>query len=116
MIWASPTDRLRTRLYQGMLTVDSLCIARTANPLVRAVVDWEQTRTEWICNERDKRTPCLGWIRKRPSGRFQASYLGLDRKRHFAPTTFANRMQAERWLANERDLIDRAIASHSEWL
>ena len=57
-----------------------------------------------------------GWIRKRPSGRFQASYLGPDRKRHFAPTTFSNRMKAERWLGNERDLVDRAIAGHDPWL
>src|SRR6478752_4903307 len=49
-----------------------------------------------------------GWMRKRPSGRFQVSFIGSDRNRHFGPTTFSNRMRAERWLANERDLIERA--------
>src|SRR6476659_9815932 len=57
-----------------------------------------------------------GWIRKRPSGRFQASFIGPDRKRHFGPTTFSNRMRAERWLANERDLIERAAESGERWL
>src|SRR6476469_1276375 len=59
-----------------------------------------------------------GWIRKRPSGRFQASFVGPDRKRHFGPTTFSNRMRAERWLANERDLIERAAESgeREPWL
>ena len=61
-----------------------------------------------------------GWIRKRPSGRFQASFLGPgngpNRKRYFAPTTFSNRMRAERWLANERDLIERAAESGELWL
>ena len=57
-----------------------------------------------------------GWIRKRPSGRFQASFIGPDRKRHFGPTTFSNRMRAERWLANERDLIERASETGERWL
>ena len=49
-----------------------------------------------------------GWIRKRSSGRYQASYLGPDRKRHFAPTTFASKMRAEAWLAAERREIEDA--------
>lgn len=60
-----------------------------------------------------------GWIRKRPSGRFQASFIagnGPSRKRYFAPTTFSNRMRAERWLANERDLIERAAENGARWL
>lgn len=51
-----------------------------------------------------------GWIRKRSSGRFQASYIGPDNQRHFAPTTFARKMDAEEWLANERRDIERAKA------
>src|SRR6476619_2269774 len=57
-----------------------------------------------------------GWIRNRPAGRFQASFIGPDRTRHFGPTTFSNRMRAERWLANERDLIERAAESGERWL
>ncbi len=50
-----------------------------------------------------------GWghIRRLPSGRFQASYVGLDNIRHTAPTTYSVRMAAEGWLADERRLIER---------
>lgn len=48
-----------------------------------------------------------GWIRKLPSGRLQASYVGPDTVRHAAPTTFTARMDAEHWLSNERRLIER---------
>lgn len=41
----------------------------------------------------------FGYIRKLPSGRHQASYLGVDRKRHFAPRTFRTRADAGRWLS-----------------
>ena len=49
-----------------------------------------------------------GWghIRKLPSGRFQASYIGPDRHRHTAPITYSNRPRAEGWLADERKLIE----------
>jgi integrase len=55
-----------------------------------------------------------GWghIRRLPSrrtpgrGRFQASYIGQDNKRHLAPRTFPDRVSAERWLAEERRLLD----------
>uniref|UniRef100_UPI003D8F9097 tyrosine-type recombinase/integrase n=1 Tax=Gordonia sp. B7-2 TaxID=3420932 RepID=UPI003D8F9097 len=43
-----------------------------------------------------------GYIRKLPSGRFQASYIGDDLKRHKAPRTFTAKMDAEAWLAKER--------------
>ena len=43
-----------------------------------------------------------GYIRKLPSGRFQASYIGDDLKRHNAPRTFTAKMDAEAWLAKER--------------
>jgi integrase len=49
-----------------------------------------------------------GWIRKRNSGRYEASYIGPDNRRHHAPGTFQNKMQAEAWLARERQDIDNA--------
>lgn len=52
-----------------------------------------------------------GWIRKRSSGRFQASYVGPDNARHFAPTTFERKMDAEEWLASERRDIETAKAA-----
>ena len=39
-----------------------------------------------------------GWIRRLPSGRYQATYMGPDVLRHRAPHTFSRRMDAERWL------------------
>lgn len=48
-----------------------------------------------------------GWIRKLPSGRLQASYIGPDLIRHTAPKTFTARMDAEHWLSAERRLIER---------
>ncbi|OBE98984.1 site-specific integrase [Mycobacterium sp. 852002-10029_SCH5224772] len=48
-----------------------------------------------------------GWIRRLPSKRYQASYVGDDLQRHTAPTTFTARMDAEHWLAKERRLIER---------
>ena len=48
-----------------------------------------------------------GWgtIRKLPSGKFQASYIGKDLCRHNAPGTFDNRLNAEGWLANEKNYL-----------
>lgn len=48
-----------------------------------------------------------GWIRRLPSGRLQASYIGPDTIRHTAPKTFTAKMDAEHWLSNERRLIER---------
>lgn len=47
-----------------------------------------------------------GYIRKLPSGRIQASYIGPDLQRHTAPTTYTHRMDAEGWLASERRKIE----------
>lgn len=47
----------------------------------------------------------FGYIRKLPSGRLQASYLGPDLQRHKAPATFDAKIDAEAWLAAERRLI-----------
>lgn len=48
-----------------------------------------------------------GWIRRLPSKRWQASYVGPDTARHTAPYTFTAKMDAEAWLADERRLIER---------
>jgi len=47
----------------------------------------------------------FGAVRKLPSGRWQASYVGADGRRHSAPTTFRTKTDADRWLsATETDL------------
>lgn len=57
-----------------------------------------------------RRRRAFGKIRRLPSGRYQASYIGPDSRRHNAPLTFEARVHAERWLsAAETD-----IARH-EW-
>jgi integrase len=52
----------------------------------------------------------FGAIRKLPSGRWQASYLGPDMGRHTAAWTFDTKEDAEGWLYRERLNI-----SHEEW-
>jgi len=47
----------------------------------------------------------FGSIRKTPLGEFQASYLGPDGKRHFAPHRFKKESDADRWLAKVEALI-----------
>lgn len=47
----------------------------------------------------------FGNVRKLPSGRFQASYVGPDGQRRTAPDTFRRKTDADRWLAGvETDL------------
>jgi integrase len=55
------------------------------------------------------RRPRRSWgkIQAMRSRRHQASYTGPDLDRHQAPATFTSRMDAERWLADERRLIER---------
>lgn len=59
----------------------------------------------------------FGKVRKLPSGRWQASFIGPVGKRQTAPHTFATRTDADRWLAAaELDLsrgtwIDEGLAS-----
>jgi integrase len=48
----------------------------------------------------------FGSIRRLPSKRFQASYLGPDLARHVAPETFTAKIDAEGWLALERRLVE----------
>lgn len=47
----------------------------------------------------------FGYVRKLPSKRFQASYVGPDLARHAAPVTFQTRLDAEAWLTDEHRLI-----------
>jgi len=44
----------------------------------------------------------FGAIRKLPSGRYQASYVGPDTARHKAPSTYETREDAEAWLSARR--------------
>src|SRR4051794_29490588 len=48
----------------------------------------------------------FGHIRKLPSKRWQASYIGPDTLRHNAPATFHAKDDAVAWLAAERKLVD----------
>ncbi len=47
----------------------------------------------------------FGHLRKLPSGRWQASYVGPDLARHTAPQTFDGKQDAEAWLGREHGLI-----------
>jgi integrase len=47
----------------------------------------------------------FGYIRRLPSGRYQASYTGPDLVRHTAPDTFHTKGDAEGWLGREQSLI-----------
>ncbi len=56
-----------------------------------------------------------GAIRKLPSGRFQASYIGPDTKRHNAPDTFKTKTQAGTWLTSKRaEILDGNWAIEDE--
>jgi integrase len=46
---------------------------------------------------------------------YQASFIGPDQRRHYAPSTFAAKMNAERWLSKERDYRDRCLATGEGW-
>ena len=48
----------------------------------------------------------FGRLRKLPSGRWQAAYVGPDGKLHHAPRTYASEHDAEGWLAGERRKLD----------
>lgn len=47
----------------------------------------------------------FGFLRRLPSKRWQASFIGPDLARHLAPMTFTSKTDAEAWLAAERALI-----------
>ena len=54
-----------------------------------------------MSGKKDRRQ--FGYIRKLPSGRWHASYIGPDLVRHAAPFTFHAKLDAEAWLLAERD-------------
>ena len=49
----------------------------------------------------------FGKLRKLPSKRWQASYIGPDQNRHTGTTTYTAKGDAEEWLNDERKLIER---------
>ena len=49
----------------------------------------------------------FGTLRKLPSKRWQASYIGPDQIRHAGTATFTAKGDAEEWLNDERKLIER---------
>src|SRR4051794_8922930 len=52
----------------------------------------------------------FGYVRRLPSGRWQASYVGTDGQRHVAEVTFPTRTDAGTWLS----LVEARIA-HGGW-
>ena len=56
-----------------------------------------------VAKNRGRRS--FGYIRRLPSRRYQASYIGPDLARHAAPDTFEAKLDAEAWLAEERRII-----------
>lgn len=52
-----------------------------------------------------KRRRRFGWVRKLPSGRWQASYIGPDGQRRLAPETFATKGAAEQFLVKVESLL-----------
>jgi integrase len=49
----------------------------------------------------------FGWVRKLPSGRYQASYLGPDGKRRNAPGTFETKTDADQYLVKVESMMMR---------
>jgi integrase len=49
----------------------------------------------------------FGKVRKLPSGRYQASYVGLDGQRHNGPVTFGSKQNADAWLAGQHTDMER---------
>ena len=58
-----------------------------------------------------------GKIKKQPTKTvsYQASFIGPDLRRHYAPTTFSSKMNAEAWLARERDYKERCGINGETW-
>lgn len=46
---------------------------------------------------------------------YQASFIGPDQRRHYAPHTFSARMNAEAWLVREKDLVESATRTGERW-
>jgi integrase len=60
-----------------------------------------------MAGKKGMRLRTWGTLRRLPSGKWQASYTGPDLARHVAAITYTARMDAERWLADERRSIER---------
>jgi integrase len=73
-------------------------------------MSWDATVIARVLHEKEHRMATgrrgFGAIRRLPSKRYQASYLGPDFARHLAPHTFEARTDAEGWLARERRLSE----------
>jgi integrase len=70
------------------------CIARQSHVAIA------KTTGEQVSKRR-----AFGYIRKLPSGRWQASYIGPDNNRHNAPLTFSAKTDANHWLVREEAAI-----------
>jgi len=53
-----------------------------------------------VTKNRSRRS--FGSLRRRSSGRWQASFVGPDGHRHNAPTTFNTKTEADAWLATQQ--------------
>ena len=58
-------------------------------------------------NKKGRRS--FGYIRKLPSGRFQASYVGPDGKRYFAPGSYKTAKDANEWVSKRHSEIQREV-------
>jgi integrase len=56
-----------------------------------------------------KKHRSFGYIRRLPSKRYQASYIGPDLVRYNAPSTFDAKDDAVAWLAAERKLVESGV-------
>lgn len=58
-----------------------------------------------------------GKIKKQPTAQpsFQASFIGPDGIRHYAPIIFGTKINAEGWLSRERDYKERCAVSGERW-
>ena len=50
---------------------------------------------------------------KQPS--YQASFIGPDLRRHYAPVIFTSKMNAEAWLVREKDIIETCTRNGELW-
>jgi integrase len=46
---------------------------------------------------------------------YQASFVGPDLRRHYAPHTFTDKMNAEAWLLREKNYRDQCLATGERW-
>lgn len=58
-----------------------------------------------------------GSIKKQPTktASYQASFIGPDERRHYAPKTFTDKMNAEAWLVRERNYHDKCVGNGERW-